>query len=143
MSSQKFTTTPPTMSSYTLPSLCDVEKAASLVAQRVAVTPVKVSSSMSYIATQNARRNGGRLARNCNTRLYLKCENLQTTGSFKFRGSSHFIARLQDDELANGVVAYSTGTFACFLSEFQLIYLQEIMPKLLPTPLKSRLASAI
>jgi threonine dehydratase len=51
-------------------------------------------------------------ARDMTVELYFKCENLQRTGSFKFRGASHFLARLEDHELENGVVAYSTGTSA-------------------------------
>jgi threonine dehydratase len=41
--------------------------------------------------------------------VYLKCENLQRTGSFKVRGSYTRIARLSDAERARGVVAASAG----------------------------------
>src|SRR6516225_2528218 len=37
--------------------------------------------------------------------VYLKCENLQRTGSFKVRGAFFRIARLSDAERARGVVA--------------------------------------
>ncbi len=41
--------------------------------------------------------------------VFLKCENLQRTGSFKVRGSYTRIARLSDAERARGVVAASAG----------------------------------
>ena len=41
--------------------------------------------------------------------LFLKCENLQHAGAFKFRGASHAIAVLSDDEAARGVVTHSSG----------------------------------
>src|SRR6185312_4720403 len=44
--------------------------------------------------------------------VYLKCENLQRTGSFKVRGAYLRIARLTDEERARGVVAASAGNHA-------------------------------
>ena len=44
--------------------------------------------------------------------VWLKCENLQRTGSFKIRGAYTRIARLTDDERARGVVAASAGNHA-------------------------------
>jgi threonine dehydratase len=44
--------------------------------------------------------------------VYLKCENLQRTGSFKVRGAYNRIARLTDGERARGVVAASAGNHA-------------------------------
>ena len=44
--------------------------------------------------------------------VYLKCENLQRTGSFKVRGAYFRIARLSDAERARGVVAASAGNHA-------------------------------
>jgi threonine dehydratase len=43
---------------------------------------------------------------------YLKCENLQRTGSFKIRGAYVRIARMAADERARGVVAASAGNHA-------------------------------
>src|SRR5712691_1001266 len=43
---------------------------------------------------------------------YLKCENLQRTGSFKIRGAYLRIARLAPAERAGGVVAASAGNHA-------------------------------
>jgi threonine dehydratase len=44
--------------------------------------------------------------------VYLKCENLQRTGSFKVRGAYFRIARLSDADRARGVVAASAGNHA-------------------------------
>src|SRR5450755_488764 len=44
--------------------------------------------------------------------VYLKCENLQRTGSFKVRGAYLRIARLTPQERARGVVAASAGNHA-------------------------------
>lgn len=44
--------------------------------------------------------------------VFLKCENLQRAGSFKFRGGYTRISRLSDEEKARGVVAASAGNHA-------------------------------
>ncbi|HEV2452562.1 MAG TPA: threonine ammonia-lyase [Streptosporangiaceae bacterium] len=44
--------------------------------------------------------------------VYLKCENVQRTGSFKVRGAYTRIARLSEEERARGVVAASAGNHA-------------------------------
>lgn len=46
------------------------------------------------------------------TELYLKTENLQTTGSFKVRGAYYKMTRLTDEEKARGVIACSAGNHA-------------------------------
>lgn len=44
--------------------------------------------------------------------VFIKCENLQRTGSFKIRGAYNRIARLSDAERTSGVVAASAGNHA-------------------------------
>ncbi len=44
--------------------------------------------------------------------LYLKCENLQKTGSFKVRGALHKLTTLDDQSRKRGVVTISAGNFA-------------------------------
>jgi threonine dehydratase len=44
--------------------------------------------------------------------LFVKCENLQRTGSFKIRGAYNLIAGLGPDQRSHGVVAYSSGNHA-------------------------------
>ena len=43
---------------------------------------------------------------------FLKCENLQRMGAFKFRGAWNMISRLPADTRRRGVVAYSSGNHA-------------------------------
>lgn len=43
---------------------------------------------------------------------FLKCENLQRGGAFKFRGAYNMISRLPDEARRRGVVAYSSGNHA-------------------------------
>lgn len=43
---------------------------------------------------------------------FFKCENFQTGGAFKIRGAANFLARLTRDQLARGVVAFSSGNHA-------------------------------
>ena len=44
--------------------------------------------------------------------LRLKCENLQVTGSFKYRGATSMIAGLGSGKAGNGVITYSSGNHA-------------------------------
>jgi threonine dehydratase len=80
-----------------LVSGADVRAAAALLAGVVRRTPLEHSRGL-------AERVGGP--------VWLKCENLQRTGSFKIRGAYTRIARLSDDERARGVVAASAGNHA-------------------------------
>jgi threonine dehydratase len=41
-----------------------------------------------------------------------KCENFQKGGAFKIRGAANFLRSIPKDELARGVVAYSSGNHA-------------------------------
>ncbi|KAF2686339.1 pyridoxal-5'-phosphate-dependent enzyme [Lentithecium fluviatile CBS 122367] len=95
---------------YTLPSRLCVDEAARLISHKVIRTPVITSQSLSSKATAVLQKH----CAESSTRLeiFFKCENFQQSGSFKFRGASHFISRLEDHELRNGVVAYSTGNHA-------------------------------
>jgi threonine dehydratase len=45
-------------------------------------------------------------------RVFLKCETMQRTGSFKFRGAYNKISSIPADRRAAGVVAYSSGNHA-------------------------------
>ena len=48
----------------------------------------------------------------CGARLFLKCENLQRVGAFKFRGAYNAVSRLSDAEKARGVITHSSGNHA-------------------------------
>jgi threonine dehydratase len=75
----------------------DVVAARELIRDVVSTTPVLPSRVLSELL-------GGP--------VFLKCENLQRTGSFKVRGAYLRIARLTDAERARGVVAASAGNHA-------------------------------
>jgi len=45
-------------------------------------------------------------------RVFLKCENLQRGGAFKFRGGCNAISLLSDEERSRGIVTYSSGNHA-------------------------------
>ncbi|GAA1688127.1 pyridoxal-phosphate dependent enzyme [Nonomuraea maheshkhaliensis] len=44
--------------------------------------------------------------------VFLKCENLQRIGAFKFRGAYNAVSRLTPAQLEQGVAAYSSGNHA-------------------------------
>lgn len=44
--------------------------------------------------------------------VFLKCENFQRMGAFKFRGAFNAMSRLTEDQKANGVLTYSSGNHA-------------------------------
>ena len=50
-----------------------------------------------------------KLSKSLGCELYLKCENLQNTGSFKIRGATSAISRLSSTQKAAGVVTASSG----------------------------------
>jgi len=45
-------------------------------------------------------------------KVYVKCENFQRMGAFKFRGGFNALAKLNDAQRRAGVVAYSSGNHA-------------------------------
>lgn len=75
----------------------DVVAARELLRDVISPTPVMYSRALSEQA-------GGP--------VYLKCENLQRTGSFKIRGAYTRIARLTEEERSRGVIAASAGNHA-------------------------------
>ncbi len=79
------------------PTIADVEAAAKKVAGVAIRTPLVNSPVL------DAR---------LNAHVFLKCETLQRTGSFKFRGAYNKISSIPPDRKANGVVAYSSGNHA-------------------------------
>lgn len=48
----------------------------------------------------------------CGGRLFLKCENFQRVGAFKFRGAMNAILQLSDAEKASGAITHSSGNHA-------------------------------
>ncbi|MEU8973208.1 threo-3-hydroxy-L-aspartate ammonia-lyase [Streptomyces monashensis] len=46
------------------------------------------------------------------TEVFIKCENFQRAGAFKFRGAYNAAAQLPPEQLAKGIAAYSSGNHA-------------------------------
>ena len=91
----------------TFVSLSDIRVAACRIRSIAQVTPlVRVSwPAVDDASTVQATPHGGE-------HLFLKCEALQPTGTFKIRGAVNMLAQLPADALARGVVAYSAGNHA-------------------------------
>ncbi len=79
------------------PTLADFEAARRTVRAVVETTPMESSRSLSE---------------ELGSPLWLKCENLQRTGSYKIRGAYNRLAHLTAEERAHGVVAASAGNHA-------------------------------
>ena len=80
-----------------VPSFADVLAAAKRIAPYAVRTPLVEAPALSAIR-------GGR--------VFLKLENLQRTGSFKFRGALNRILMIPESERGKGVVAFSSGNHA-------------------------------
>ena len=48
--------------------------------------------------------------------VFLKCENLQHAGAFKYRGATNAVLSLDDEQAARGVAAHSSGNHAAALA---------------------------
>jgi threonine dehydratase len=78
-------------------TFADVQAAATRLQGHAHRTPVHTSHTLN-------ERIGGE--------VFLKCENLQRMGAFKFRGAYNAISQLTDAERARGVITYSSGNHA-------------------------------
>jgi len=79
------------------PTLQDIQRAAERIKPYAHHTPVLTNESL------NQR---------VNVQVYLKCENLQKVGAFKFRGACNAVYSLNDEEAARGVCTHSSGNHA-------------------------------
>ncbi|WP_159070756.1 pyridoxal-phosphate dependent enzyme, partial [Achromobacter xylosoxidans] len=85
------------MSAPLLPDFEDVVAAADRLAGHAVRTPVLRSAAMdAWVGAE----------------LHFKCENLQRTGAFKFRGAFNALARLDAGQRRRGAVAFSGGNHA-------------------------------
>jgi threo-3-hydroxy-L-aspartate ammonia-lyase len=78
-------------------SFDDVRAAAARLRGKAHHTPVATSRTLDDLA---------------GARAFLKCENLQRGGAFKFRGAYNRLVCLSEEERARGVVAFSSGNHA-------------------------------
>lgn len=75
--------------------------AAARIASHAHVTPVLRSRSLDALA---------------GCEIHFKCEQLQRTGAFKFRGACNAVWSLGDDQAARGVVTHSSGNHGAALA---------------------------
>ena len=84
-----------------LPDEAIITQAAQRIADRVGETPMLAAPDLEQDLGQP---------------LWLKCENLQRTGSFKARGALNWLLTAADEELARGLVTVSAGNHAIALA---------------------------
>jgi threonine dehydratase len=84
-----------------LPTFDDVLAAAARIAPRALVTPVLQSRALDALA-------------GCD--MQFKCEHLQRTGAFKFRGACNAVWSLTNAAAARGVVTHSSGNHGAALA---------------------------
>jgi threonine dehydratase len=65
--------------------------------------------TLAGVAVRTPVLRSDRLDRLIGASVHIKCENLQKTGAFKFRGAYNCLSRLDRQTYPGGVVAYSTG----------------------------------
>ncbi|MDQ1582731.1 MAG: threonine dehydratase [Microbacteriaceae bacterium] len=79
------------------PTLDEIEAARDVVSRVADLTPMESSRYLAEVL---------------GAPVFLKCENLQRTGSYKIRGAYNRLTQLTADERARGVVAASAGNHA-------------------------------
>ena len=84
-----------------IPDFKDVINAHRLIGGFVHTTPVLTSSAINKIT---------------GSELFFKCENLQKTGAFKFRGACNAVFSLKDEQASHGVGTHSSGNHAAALA---------------------------
>jgi threonine dehydratase len=80
-----------------------IQEAREVITSRVRRTPVMTSRAFDERASRGLK---------AERRVFFKCENLQRTGSFKFRGATNRVLSLTDEERRRGVAAFSSGNHA-------------------------------
>jgi len=78
-------------------SIKDIHQAAQRIKPYIHRTPVMTNESLNQ---------------KVGVQVFMKCENLQKVGAFKFRGASNAVWSLKDEEAARGVVTHSSGNHA-------------------------------
>ncbi len=74
-----------------------VKAAQKRIAGYAHVTPIMTSRTLNQLA---------------GAEIFLKCENFQRMGAFKFRGAYNAMSRLTDDQKNSGVITHSSGNHA-------------------------------
>ena len=79
------------------PTLSEIRRAAERIKPYIHRTPVLKNESLNQLV---------------NAQVYLKCENLQKVGAFKFRGACNAVFSLDEEEARHGVSTHSSGNHA-------------------------------
>jgi len=79
------------------PNLQDIRIAAERIRPHIHRTPVMTNASLNE---------------QVGAQVFLKCENLQKVGAFKFRGASNAVFSLTNEEATHGVCTHSSGNHA-------------------------------
>jgi threonine dehydratase len=79
------------------PTLADIQQAAQRIKPYIHRTPVLTNESLNQRVS---------------AQVFLKCENMQKVGAFKFRGASNAVFSLGEEEAACGVCTHSSGNHA-------------------------------
>lgn len=112
-----------------LPTSADVDAAARRLAGVALHTPLVTSPVLDALT-------GGR--------VFLKCETLQRTGSFKFRGAYNKVSSIPKENRAGGVVAFSSGNHAQGVAAAAKLLAMPaviVMPRDAPRPKRERTAA--
>ncbi|MGD9976364.1 MAG: pyridoxal-phosphate dependent enzyme [Bacteroidales bacterium] len=84
-----------------LPDVSNIELAYNRIKYAVHKTPVLTAGSINSIL---------------GAQVFLKCENFQKVGAFKYRGATNAVLRLTDQETKCGVATHSSGNHAAALA---------------------------
>jgi len=84
-----------------IPDAADIHLAHARIRPRIRLTPIINDPDLDEIL---------------GCRLFCKCENLQRTGAFKFRGATNAIARLREDGVDGDVATHSSGNHGAALA---------------------------
>lgn len=110
------------------PSLADIKMAAERIRPLAHRTPILTNQALN-------RRLGAN--------IFLKCENLQKVGAFKFRGAANTVFSLSSEEAQRGVIAHSSGNHAQALAlaaQLRGISADIVMPRNAPAVKKAAVA---
>ena len=108
--------------------------AADLAAVRVAADRIRPFVRRTPVHTS------GTLDRLAGRQLFFKCENLQRTGSFKYRGATNAVQALPTGDAGRGVVTHSSGNHAQALAlaaRVRGIAAHVVMPRTAPAVKKA------
>ena len=111
-----------------IPVFEDIIGAHQLIKEFIHCTPVLTSTAINRIV---------------GAEIFFKCENLQKTGAFKFRGACNAVFSLTDEQAARGVGTHSSGNHAAALAlaaRMKGIQAQIVMPSNSPEIKKKAVA---